>query len=224
MLEAAPDIDRIEAQLLLFDAGVLPALFTGYTVFPRFFLEHNLKPLAVPPRIALPPQFELCRWAEPFYQPAGELIRMAYATHVDSNINDQYRSLHGSLRFLHNVIRFPGCGVFDPLVSFVIRERATNALIGLLLCSRIAPDVAHITQLCIAPDFRGRNLGAILLAHCMERLPAQHYSAITLTVSQANQPALCLYQAAGFTARHSFDALVFDKPPRRGFLKLLPRR
>jgi len=58
MLEAAPDIDRIEAQLLLYDAGILPALFTGFSVFPRFFLEHNLRPLAnVPPR--LPAQFEI---------------------------------------------------------------------------------------------------------------------------------------------------------------------
>ena len=38
-------------------------------------------------------------------------------------INDQYRSLHGSLRFLHNIVRFPGCGVFEAESSWVLRDR-----------------------------------------------------------------------------------------------------
>ena len=38
---------------------------------------------------------------------------------MDSEINDQYRTLSGSLRFLNNIVRFPGCGTFDPEGSFV---------------------------------------------------------------------------------------------------------
>ena len=227
MLEAAPDIDRIEAQLLLFDSGILPAIFTGFKVFPRLFLEHDLQPSrSLPGAVALPPPqpFEICPWSEQFYQPAAALIQASYAGHIDSNINDQYRTLHGSLRFLHNVVRFPGCGTFDPMSSFILRERATNALAGIILCSRIASDVAHITQLCVAPAWRGRNLGGLLLGHCLAWLPAHRYRAITLTVSEANTPALGLYEAAGFTQRHRFDALALDKPPRRGFLNLISHR
>jgi len=230
-LEASPDIDRIEAQLLLFDSAALRPIFSNlnphspaFTVFPRLFLEFALPlrdsaatPLDLPPYFDR--HFEFCAWNSNFYQPSAELIHAAYAGHVDSTINDQYRSLAGSLRFLHNVIRFPGCGAFDPLSSWALRDRASNALIAVLLCSRVAPDVAHITQLCVAPAFRGRNLGTLLLEFSMRRMPPQRYRAITLTVSEANAAALRLYTAAGFTTRHRFDAFVLDKKPHR--LRLL---
>ena len=219
-LRASPDVDRIEAQLLLYDAGTLPPLFPEFTVYPRLFLESTLDPPPIP--AAIPADFELCPWAPAFYQPTAELIRAAYVGHIDSEINDQYRTLHGSLRFLHNVVRFPGCGVFDPGCSWVLRDRATNSIIAALLCSRVTPEtlpggdgptgpVAHVTQLCVAPAFRGRRLGKLLLEVCMARLPLNRYRALTLTVSEANHAALHLYLAAGFAIRHRFDALVLNK-------------
>ncbi len=224
VLEASPDIDRIEAQLLLFDSGLLPAAFSGFMVFPRFFLELAMKPSRGAARLACKPAFEVCPWAQSSYQASAELIESAYKGHVDSEINDQYRTLNGSLRFLHNIIRFPGCGTFDPQASWMFRERATNHLAGIILCTRVASDVAHVTQLCIAPRFRGRGLGRTLLRHCTERLAGQGYGALTLTVSAANHLALRLYHDAGFQTRHRFDALVFDKPLRRGRFKLVPSR
>ena len=38
-LEASPDVDRIEAQLLLFDAGQLPAAFANFRSFRGYFLK-----------------------------------------------------------------------------------------------------------------------------------------------------------------------------------------
>src|ERR1700678_2999028 len=53
-LEASPEIVRIEAQLLLFDSGVLRPIFSNlnphspaFTVFPRLFLERTLPQRAV---------------------------------------------------------------------------------------------------------------------------------------------------------------------------------
>ena len=221
-LESSPDIDRIEAQLLLFDTGTLrrifanPASHSRFSVFPRLFLEQTLPP--PPPRpipLAIPPNLEFHAWNANLYQPAAELILASYAGHVDSTINDQYRSLSGSLRFLHNIVRFPGCGVFDPQSSWGLRERSSNALAGVILCSRVAPDVAHITQLCIAPAFRGRRLGRLLLDFCTRRMPSQRYRALTLTVSEANTAAVELYRSAGLTTRHRFDAMVLEKSPHR---------
>jgi ribosomal protein S18 acetylase RimI-like enzyme len=219
-LEASPDIDRVEAQLLLFDSGTLSPIFQNlyphsprFKVFPRLFLEY---PLPTGGReLALPADLELCVWNSSFYQPSAELIHAAYVGHIDSTINDQYRTLAGSLRFLHNIVRFPGCGIFDPAASLVLRQRSTNALVGIILCSRVAPEVGHITQLCVAPAFRGRGLGALLLQLSMQQMPALRYRALTLTVSEANTAALQLYIAAGFTTRHRFDALVLDKKPHR---------
>ena len=111
-------------------------------------------------RNALVPEWmELGGWTAGCYQPAAELIHAAYAEHIDASINDQYRTLHGSLRFLHNIVRFPGCGVFEANSSLVLRDRGVDALAGILLCSRVAPDVAHITQICVAEKYRRRGLG-----------------------------------------------------------------
>ncbi len=221
-LQYSPDIDRIEAQLLLFDAGALPPLFPRFQVFPRLFLEKDLPRDLSTLRLSLAPQqfqaeVELRRWQPSFYNPTGELIHQAYAGHIDSQINDQYRTLAGSLRFLHNVVRFPGCGTFDADSSFVLIDKAgrgANTLAAVLLCSKVAPDTAHITQLCVGPAYRGRSLGRQLLRHILYQLPSRNYRALTLTVTEANTSALQLYTSAGFHLRHRFEALVHDKPPR----------
>jgi ribosomal protein S18 acetylase RimI-like enzyme len=218
-LEASPDIARIEAQLLLFDDGILPPIFassvtpgTELRTFRRLFLERDLlAPAEAAPTPTFPTGIELCRWSPTFYNPTAELIQHAYVGHLDANINDQYRTVAGSQRFLHNIIRFPGCGTFDPDSSFVLRERRSNTLIAVILCSRVAPDAAHITQLCVAPNYRGRRLGETLLRLTLRHLPTRSYRFITLTVSENNLSALRLYSATGFRTRHRFDALVLDK-------------
>jgi ribosomal protein S18 acetylase RimI-like enzyme len=210
---ASPNVDRIESQMLLYEAGELvePFLRAGFTNFPRLYQERNLRgPSGLAPKRALPSTLEVHPWTPAAYQPAAELIQAAYAGHLDAQINDQYRTLHGSLRFLHNIIRFPGCGVFDPAASWLLRDRRSQALVGVALCSRIGSELAHITQLCVAPEYRGKGLGRTLLDHCMNRLEALHYGAITLTVSEQNEPALRLYLDAGFRTRHRFDAMVRD--------------
>ena len=213
MLSHSPNVDRVESQLLLFDSGEFAALFRGseFTIHPRLFLERELnRPVEVTPERALPPELELVQWTAPDYQAAGELIYACYAGHSDSEINDQYRSLHGSLRFLHNIVRFPGCGVFEPGLSWLVRDRGTRSLVGMALCSRVMDDVAHITQLCILPAFRGRSLGRLLLDKTASALTQAGFSAITLTVTKGNTEAVELYRSFGFNTRHRFDAMVMD--------------
>ena len=226
VLEASPDVDRIEAQLLLYGAGALSPMFEGFTIYPRLFLERGLRLQELVRPMPVPAGLELCAWAPGFYQPSAELIQACYTGHLDSEINDQYRTLQGSLRFLHNIVRFPGCGTFDPESSWVLRRRASGTLAGILLCSRVAPmgpegAVAHVTQLCVAPGYRGQHLGRLLLEHCMRNLPARHYNALTLTVTEANSEAVRLYRSSGFETRHRFDALVLDK--RRVWRSLVPK-
>lgn len=220
VLEASPDVDRIEAQLLLYEADVLTPLFPGFQVYRRLFLERHLELNSRAPMNALasaiPPDLELCAWTSVFYEPSAQLIQAAYLGHIDSDINDQYRTLEGSLRFLHNVVRFPGCGVFDPDASWVFRSRATRTLVAIILCSRIAPvskdgPVAHVTQLCVAPSYCGRGIGRILLEICLSMLAARGYRALTLTVTEENTAALKLYLSSNFEVRRGFDALVRQK-------------
>jgi ribosomal protein S18 acetylase RimI-like enzyme len=212
LLQHSPGIQRVESQLLLYDAGSIDEPFraAGFAMYPRLFMEYNL-PQTTTRTSNLPPHIELLGWSSDHYQAAAELIHESYAGHIDARINDQYCSLHGSLRFLHNIVRFPGCGVFDPEASWVLRDKRTGALIGMLLCSRVAPDVAHITQLCVATTWRGQRLGIALLDHCIHHLTRSRFAAITLTVTEANHQAVKLYQDSGFFIRHRFDAMVLDK-------------
>jgi ribosomal protein S18 acetylase RimI-like enzyme len=219
MLRHSPAVDRVESQLLLFDAGEFADIFRGpeFTIYPRLFLECDLRAASrnADSLSVIPPELELSRWVAHDYQAAGELIYASYVGHADAAINDQYRTLHGSLRFLHNIVRFPGCGIFEANFSWMLRDRSSKALVGMILCSRVAPDVAHVTQLCIAKDYRGRGLGRALLAKSSQTLLDAGFEALSLTVTESNQQAVALYERFGFLLRHRFDAMALDTHYKR---------
>ena len=126
-------------------------------------------------------------------------------------VNDQYRSVHGSLRFLNNIVRFSGCGAFSAQVSHVMVDRASREMVALVLGSRVSPESGHITQLCVHPDFRRRGLARMLLTLAASCFLRQGVSEISLTVTEANTEAIDLYRAEGYDCAHSFDAAVWQR-------------
>jgi len=162
------------------------------------------------PEIQLPPEIEIRPWTEQDYQGAAAVITAAYRGHVDSEINDQYRTMSGSVRFLNNIVRFPGCGLFDSEASFVAVQRRSKSMIGLILCSRVKHDVGHITQVCVLPEFRGHRIGERLLAASGQSLRRRNFTSLSLTVTQANQGAVGLYERLGFNTARIFDAFVWE--------------
>jgi ribosomal protein S18 acetylase RimI-like enzyme len=214
-LQQTPGIHRVEAQLLVHDAGVLgePFAHQGFIAHPRVFMRlplEKIQPARSDERIAGLEAIEIRHWAEADFQPAAGLITACYAGHIDSEINDQYRSAAGSLRFLSNIVRFPGCGVFDNSSSYVAVSRKTGMLIGLLLCSRVRSDVGHVTQVCVLPEYRGRRLGEELMHTCTDTLRSRNFTELSLTVTQANTRAVELYKRLGFQTKRIFDAFVWE--------------
>jgi ribosomal protein S18 acetylase RimI-like enzyme len=210
-LQQTPGIQRLEAQLLVHDTGVLAPSFLseGFRLHQRLFMNVALQgPTAVLPT-AIGDIF-LRRWTEADFQPAAACITAAYAGHIDAAINDQYRTTAGSLRFLNNIVRFPGCGAFDSSASFVAFSRVTGQLVGLVLCSKIREDVGHVTQICVTPDHRGRGIGELLIAETLRELRKRNFTELSLTVTQANTPAVKLYRRMGFQIRRVFDAFVWE--------------
>jgi ribosomal protein S18 acetylase RimI-like enzyme len=210
-LQQSPGIQRIEAQLLPHESGVLsgPFLAEGFRQFPRLFMTLPLKN-GVRPQIAQHSDIEFRRWVEQDFQPSAAVITTSYRGHIDSEINDQYRSLNGSLRFLNNIVRFPGCGVFDGNASFVALHKPTRSLAGLLLCSRVRDDVGHITQVCVLPEHRGKKIGESLIGLCTQELRTRNFLGLSLTVTEANSKAVELYRRLGFETRRRFDAFVWE--------------
>ncbi|MES2393715.1 MAG: GNAT family N-acetyltransferase [Acidobacteriota bacterium] len=216
MLQATPGIERVESQLLMFPAGALaePFLSKGFRPYPRLFMLCDLRTSPLGEQARTPPRprtFLLQPWKPDFYEAAAALIHRCYAGHMDSSINDQYRTIHGAQRFLHNIIRFPGCGVFDAENSWVLRDPSTLKLEAMILCSRVQKDVGHITQLCVSPDLRSQGLGSLLLQQCTSELLRRGYHALSLTVTESNTGARNLYERLGFQSLHRFEAMVWDK-------------
>lgn len=214
-LEATPGIDRIESQLLLFPDGALsePFSMAGMRAYPRLFMlcELPANPVAGP---NFPSGSQPERWQPESYLPAAALIHEAYLGHTDSDINDQYRTLNGARRFLHNIVHFPGCGVFDPGASWVLRHPRTGEMLGVVLCSRVRDDAVHITQLCVRPALRGHGLGNLLLQHCLAHLARHGLRSASLTVTEGNTGARRLYELHGFRTLHRFEAWVWNKGER----------
>jgi ribosomal protein S18 acetylase RimI-like enzyme len=163
------------------------------------------------PRVNLSDGLELRPWRDEDLNAAARLIAAAYASHPDSVVNDQYRSPHGSLRFLNNIVRYAGCGVFSAQVSHVVVHRTSRDLVALVLGSRVSPESGHITQLCVHPEFRRRGLARMLLNLAASCFLRQGVSEISLTVTEANAEAIELYRSEGYDSPHSFDAAVWQR-------------
>ncbi|HYA23563.1 MAG TPA: GNAT family N-acetyltransferase [Terriglobales bacterium] len=210
-LQQSPGIHRVEAQLLLHETGavVRPFLEQGFSRHARLFMVLPLGNAvqAAPP---LQPEIEIRRWSEHDYQSAAAIITTSYRGHVDSDINDQYRTLSGSLRFLNNIVRFPGCGTFDPESSFVAVHKKSRSVVGLILCSRVRHDVGHVTQVCVLPEYRTLRIGETLMNCTAANLRQRKFSLLSLTVTEANKRAVDLYLRLGYDIKRVFDAFVWE--------------
>ena len=213
-LQNSPGIHRVEAQLLPHPAGSLARPFNqgGFARHPRLFMNlalAGLRQAGLGERRAAE-EVEIRPWAEGDFHPAAAVITAAYRDHVDADINDQYRTVAGSLRFLNNIVRFPGCGVFDPGSSRVAVHKPSKSVVGLILCSRIKEGVGHITQVCVVPEHRGAKIGEALIAAAAANLESRGFRTLSLTVTEANTRAVELYRRLRFEPMKVFDAFVWE--------------
>ncbi len=209
----SPGVRRVEAQLLLLDSPLKRKVpfASRFKPYPRRFLE-------APARQALAleaPVLEgiaIAPWTEAQQDDSARLVAAAYRGHIDSEINDQYRSPSGSRRFLSNIVQYPGCGTFFAEASFaaVASNGARGELCGISLASLVARETGHITQICVVPSQRGKGIGYALLRRSMLALAAHGCRTVGLTVTSKNTSAIRLYEQMGFTDRRDFAAYVWD--------------
>lgn len=210
-LMKAPFIRRIESQLMMLGASMdrpLPC-WRWLHVHSRLFMEADLRAAAeLPPRAT--PEFLYQAWNERAQEEAAHLIPVAYRGHVDSQINDQYRSISGARRFLLNIVQYPGCGSFFQSGSLVALHADTGRICGLCLTSLVAPTVGHVTQLCVEPTVKGSGVGYELLRRSLVALAGQGCEKVSLTVTAANTEAIRLYERMAFSTVRRFGAYVWE--------------
>jgi ribosomal protein S18 acetylase RimI-like enzyme len=181
----------------------------GFQIYPRQFmlLELDRATLSAP---AASPGMLLDRWDDRQFAACARLIQLAYANHTDGEINDQYRSESGALKFLKNIVILPGCGQFLAPASFVLRAPHSNELVGAALTSTVAPATGHTTQICIMPGYQRHGLGKRLIAATIAALRERGYTALSLTVTSSNLNAVGLYEKIGFATIKRFTAGVWQ--------------
>lgn len=70
----------------------------------------------------------------------------------------------------------------------------------------------NIEELYVAPSARNRGVASALMEQIEQWAADQGAARMTLSVNQANEPALCLYRALGFgIRRHKMDKPVGDR-------------
>jgi ribosomal protein S18 acetylase RimI-like enzyme len=219
LLEAVVDrliatafVKRIESQLMMLRNG--PAIrlpqrqyVRGYL---RNFMEVDLAQAAQLPERKIPQSVLIDGWTERKQDDAAGLIVSAYQGHIDSQINDQYRSPAGARRFLLNIIQYPGCGSFFQPASFVALDASTGKLVGMLLSSLVHADIGHITQVCVSHATRGTGVGYELIRRSLESLAKHGCRKASLTVTAANTDAIMVYEQMGFRQTRVFSAYVWE--------------
>ncbi len=205
-------VRRIESQLMLLQMPLAqPTPFMRYVArHERCFMEITSDAARTLPHQSPEIKVSLFQWAERFQEEIAHLVSAAYRGHVDSEINDQYRTIPGARHFLTNIVRYPGCGTFSPTASTVAIDERSGRVCGVCLASIVSANSGHVTQLCILPAIRGARLGYELLRHTLVRMADAGCTTISLTVTSSNIDAIRLYESVGFRARSSFPALVWE--------------
>lgn len=215
MLRQNPYLHRVESQLMLMRHAPAIPRFSADFPYARYVHTFERVLMEVDPRSAPRTEWRTAhvladRWQDRLLDEASRVVTQAYRGHVDSQINDQYRTVGGSRRFLNNLLNFPGCGRFQPSSSKVALDARNGELRGLVLTSLISPRIGHITQICTLPAARGQGTGRLLLGQALEALAAAGCEKVTLTVTLRNEAAIGLYHSFGFTATRKFAAHVWD--------------
>ena len=218
LLEAAlaelfktPGVHRVQAQLMLMDNPMTRRYPRAewMRAHLRQFMEASLGdgPSLEPVTPSYPVYME--PWTPMCIDESAALIARSYEHHIDGRINDLYRTPSGSRKFLENIVQFPGCGSFHQPASFAARHKATRRLAGIVLASLVAPDIGHVTQVCVGPEAQGTKLGYELMRKSMLSMADRGFKRCSLTVTSSN-PAVALYERMGFQKRSEFAALVWD--------------
>jgi GNAT superfamily N-acetyltransferase len=168
----------------------------GFAVEPHLYLSRCLARRSA--RLGHPP-FD--SWRADDLTPAAALLRRSY----DPVRGAMFAAHHAPAeweRYVQNVVTHPGCGVFNPGATALLRDGEQIRAIAII--ADIAPQTAHLVQLTVDPALRGQGVGRALVEEVCARLSAAGYRAVTLLVAAGNAHARALYDAAEFRQDATF--------------------
>ena len=117
---------------------------------------------------------------------------------------------HEWLEYVTQLVTKSACGTFLPSASFVAPGTASATIDGVTLMTRLTPDTAHVAQIAVAPEARGRGLARQLLTASLGAAHAAGCARATLLVSERNAIAGRLYEDLGFEEVTAFVSAACD--------------
>src|ERR1700729_2477651 len=203
-LHATPRLERVEAQLMPFGTELDPIFLSQYfKLYTRQFMLLTLADAKLG-GTPLSTGLRLEPWTDRAFESAARLIQLAYADHVDGEINDQYRTESGGMKFLRNIVILPGCGQFLPEASFLVRPATGDRLVGMVLTSTVKERVGHTTQVCVLPGYQGHRIGRSLMEASIHALIRRKYEWLSLTGTAVNTSAVQVYEHLGLKTIKKF--------------------
>jgi len=202
---------RIESQYVGMENRRADRVFQEHG-FERLERNYMLADLAsgAPMSTSAFPDISIRRWQQTDFEQAARVIHRSYRGKDDSRINSQYRSLQGCADLLTILTDHFWCGDFLSDVS-VVAVRASGALGGVLIASRVASGVGHLSQISVHPGHQGRGIGRRMIERAVSRFRDLNYRSVTLAVTTSNTNALRLYESCGFKTIHTFPVFYRDR-------------
>jgi ribosomal protein S18 acetylase RimI-like enzyme len=149
--------------------------------------------LALPP---LPANVSLETWREDL---ADETIEALERSYIDTQ---DCPGLTGLRRGRDILEGHRASGRFDPSLWTLVRSRSGSRAGRLVATCLLNPQPSshsvELVYLGIDPEFRGKGLGAALLARALDTVSRRAERRVTLAVDEANAPARSLYARFGF--------------------------
>jgi ribosomal protein S18 acetylase RimI-like enzyme len=151
-------------------------------------------------------------WVESDLPAATALLHAAYSDEAG-----RYFAPGGTFdawfKYVRGLVEQGGCGTLDLSATRCVRGELD--LEALALITAIAPRTAHLAQLAVRPDCRGRGLASMLVQEVIGAAACAGKTALTLLVGERNSGARRLYASMGFVERGAFVAARRDSSERR---------
>lgn len=203
---------RVESQALCLDARGVAEVFLerGFARHERSYMSATA---ATRVGVREPSSASIRGWRPADRHAATDVIFNSYKGTVDGTINCQYRTRDGCADLVDALTGTEWCGKLLPRVTRIAVERASGRCVGVAIATRVSPTTVHLGQIAVHPRAQAQGIGTALVRGALAAAGEAGFERVTLAVTRANEPAMRLYERAGFAETVRFPIFTKDPPP-----------
>jgi ribosomal protein S18 acetylase RimI-like enzyme len=136
--------------------------------------------------------------------PLVRLLARAYAGQGSARCFAPHGRMEEWAQYVGGLLHGQACGRLLPEASFVAGGSDRGEADGAVITTALGPSTAHIAQIAVGPDHRGRGLARRLMHAAAGAAAGLGYAELTLLVAGDNERALRFYAGLGFGERARF--------------------